>query len=157
MSEIQMAGGTGKLRATFFKDDVTGRDMVVVKIIGDTNTSIRKATPEDIMKFPRDWENYQAGNKEVDVGGTPITEVPGVDRNLALALKLKGVRNAEELAALDEAAAKGLGMGIYTMSRTARLLIAAKRQEAMDALVETQVKRGPGRPPKSAETQEARD
>lgn len=156
MSEIQMAGGKGKLRATFFKDDALGRDMVEIKMIGDPNTFIRKVTPEDVLKFPREWEAYQAGAKEVDVGGTPITEVPGVDRNLALALKLKGVRNAEELAALDEAAAKGLGMGIYTMSRTARLLIAAKRQEAMDALVETQVKRGPGRPPKS-ETQEARD
>ncbi len=153
MSEIQMAGGTGKLRATFFKDDVTGRDMVVVKIIGDTSTSIRKVTPEDIMKFPRDWENYQAGNKEVDVGGTALTEVPGVDRNLALALKLKGVRNAEELAALDEAAAKGLGMGIYTMSRTARLLIAAKRTEALDAVVQEAPRRG--RPPKTEQPEAA--
>lgn len=148
MPEMQFGGGKGKLRANFFKDDTTGRDMVVIKMIGDPNTHIRKVEPEDTVKFKADWDSYQAGEKEVDVGGTPITEVPGVDRNLALALKLKGVRNAEELAGLDEAAAKGLGMGMFTLAKTARLLLAAKRNEALAAVIEPP-KRGPGRPPKT--------
>lgn len=153
MSEMQMVGGSGKLRAKFFKDDTTGRDMVEIKIIGDPSTWMGKATPEHIAKFPKDWEAYQAGEKEVDVGGTALTEVPGVDRNLALALKLKGVRNAEELAGLDEAAAKGLGMGMYTLAKTAKLLLAAKRTEALDAVVQEAPRRG--RPPKTEQPEAA--
>ena len=136
----------GNVRANFFKDDTSGRDMVEIKIVGDPNSLIRKVTPEDTQRFAKDWEAYQSGSTEVDVGGTPITEVPGVDRNMALALKLKGVRNAEELAELHEAAAKGLGMGVYTASKAAKQLIRLKELEAMQALVADARRRG--RPPK---------
>ena len=60
--------------------------------------------------------------------------MPGIDKGLAMALRLKGVRTAEELAGLDEAAAKGLGMGIYTFGKAARNLLAAKKLEALEAL-----------------------
>ena len=60
--------------------------------------------------------------------------VPGIDKGLAMSLRLRGVRTAEELAGLDEAAAKGLGMGIYTFGKAARNLLAAKKLEALEAL-----------------------
>lgn len=137
----------GKVRGKFFRDDVLNVDMIEIAIIGDPNTLIRKVTPQDVHRWPREWEAYQSGKTEIDVGGTPIIEVPGVDRNMALALKLKGVRNAEELAALDEAAAKALGMGVLTLVKTAKLLIRAKEQEALQAVVADAPRRG--RPPKS--------
>lgn len=147
MSEAaQYSGGPGKLRGKFFKDDATGRDMIEIRIVGDPSTLISKVQPEHVVKFAREWEAYQQGATEVDVGGTPITEVPGVDRNVALALKLKGVRNAEELAALDEAAAKGLGMGIFTMSKAAKQLVRLKELEAMQSMLADAPRRG--RPPK---------
>lgn len=135
-----------KVRAHFFKDD-RNRDMVELKIVGDPNTLIRKVIPTDLQEWPGEWAAYQGGQDSIDVGGTPLTEVPGITRDLATAYRLKGVRNAEELAALDDAAVKSLGMQGLAFRRTAQLLIKEKEADALKAL--TEVKRGPGRPPKA--------
>jgi hypothetical protein len=138
-----------KLRCKFFRDG--DRDYAEVVIIGDPNTLIQKVDEWHVKTFPREWEAYQRDAGEVEVKGTPLTEVPGIDRNAALALKLKGVRVAEELAALDDGAAQGLGMGMMTFIKAARLLMKAKAQEAqleVIAAAETIKARGPGRPPK---------
>lgn len=141
-----------KLRAKFFKDDTTNADMVEITMIGDPNTLIERVTPKRVAQFPQDWAAYEQGKGEVEVIGTPLLDVPGVSRDMAMGLKLKGVRTAEELAALDEAASKALGMGIYTMSKIARNMLAAKRLDALEAQAAEAPRRG--RPPK-AETHEA--
>jgi hypothetical protein len=138
-----------KLRVKFFKDG--DRDYAETTIIGDPNTLIEKVNEWHVKTFPREWEAYQRDGGEIQVQGTPLTEVPGIDRNVALALKLKGVRVAEELAALDDGAAQGLGMGMQTFIKSAKLLMKAKAAEAqleVLAAAET-IKRGPGRPPKT--------
>jgi hypothetical protein len=138
-----------KLRVKFFKDE--GRDYAETTIIGDPNTLIEKVNEWHVKTFPREWEAYQRDGGEVHVQGTPLTEVPGIDRNVALSLKLKGVRVAEELAALDDGAAQGLGMGMMTFIKSARLLMKAKAAEAQLEVIAAaeQIKRGPGRPPKT--------
>ena len=151
---------TAKLRANFFKDVDGKQDLIEIVIIGDPNTLIKKVAPEHVKTFPREWEAYQSGQTEIKVDGTPLTEVPGIDRNLALALKLKGVRTAEELAALDEAAATGLGMNMRTFVSSAKNLVKIKAYEkqeaaqaAMLAAVEEDKPRR-GRPPKVEEISE---
>jgi len=137
-----------KIRAKFFKDGK--RDMVEVTIVGDPNTLIEKVTPARVAEFPREWESYQGGLAVVDVGGTDLTEVPGITRDMATAMRLKGVRNVEELAALDDAATKSLGMQGLAFRRTAQLLLKEKEHDALKALT-AEVKRGPGRPPNPPE------
>lgn len=137
-----------KLRATFFKDGK--RDMIHIKIVGDPCDNIEKVTPAHIAAYPREWEQYQSGQEHVDVGGTELTEVPGITRDIATAYRLKGVRNAEELRALDDAAVKSLGMQGLAHRRAADLLLKEKELEALKAL-QAEVKRGPGRPPKAPE------
>lgn len=124
---------TAKLRANFFKDVDGKQDLIEIVIIGDPNTLIKKVAPEHVKTFPREWEAYQSGQTEIKIEGTPLTEVPGIDRNLALALKLKGVRTAEELAALDEAAATGLGMNMRTFVSSAKNLVKIKAYEKQEA------------------------
>jgi hypothetical protein len=151
------------LRAEFFKDVDGHRDMVELRIVGDPNTTIQKVTPELAGKFPREWESYQkkyAAESET-YHGTSILEVPGVDRNAAASLKMHGIRNAEELAALDEAQARALGMGGLTFWKAAKNLIKLQRLEKMEALLNAPApvveaapepeKRKPGRPPKTEE------
>ncbi len=138
-----------KLRAKFFRDDEANRDMVEIRIIGDPNSLIRKVTPQDVERWPNEWNGYQAGKSELEVKGTPLMDVPGLDKGRAMSLKLQGVRTAEELAGLDEAAAKGLGLGTWTLVRVAKAFLAERRLEALEALTEDAPKRGPGRPPKS--------
>lgn len=125
-----------KLRANFFKDVDGKQDLVEIVVIGDPNTLIKKVTPEHVKRFPREWEAYQAGSTEVTVAGTPLTEVPGVDRNAALAMKLKGIRTAEELANLDEGAAVALGMNMRTFVKSAQNLVKLRKLEAAQALEE---------------------
>lgn len=142
----------GKVRAKFYKCDETGRDMVELKIIGDPNSVIRKVEPEDVTKWPGEWAAYEQGKGEIEVKGTALTEIPGVDRNAAQRIKLHGVRTVEELASLDEVAAKSIGLGGMTFWKSAKLLLQAKRAEALEALAsEAEVRRGPGRPRKEPE------
>jgi hypothetical protein len=93
-------------------------------------------TPDVAAKFPREWESYQSSNESIAIPGTPLTEVPGVDRNAAANLKMQGVRVAEELAALDEAHAKALGLGGITFWKAAKNLIKLKQLEAMQSVME---------------------
>ena len=135
-----------KLRAQFYKCELTGLDKVELKIIGDPCDWRGKVTPEHVAQFPREWETYQQGKGEVEIIGTPLTDVPGITKEMAISLKLKGVRTAEELAALDEAASKGLGMGVMTLSKIARNMMAAAELETLKALTADAPRRG--RPPK---------
>lgn len=132
-------GGPGKVRATFIRDG--DRDMVELKIIGDLNTFLSKVMPEHVQKWPREWAAYQAGKSEVEIKGTPLTDVPGIDRGQAMAYKLNNVRTAEELADLDDAACRGLGMGALTHRKAAQMLLKLNALQA--AQVEDEpVKRG---------------
>lgn len=152
---------TAKLRASFFKDTDGKQDLVEIVIIGDPNTLVKKVTPEHVRTFSREWEAYQAGQTEIKVEGTPLTDVPGIERNAALALKLKGVRTAEELAALDEAAATSLGMNMRTFVKAAQNLVRMReleKREAVFAAAQAAVEEDKprrGRPPKAVEIEDA--
>lgn len=145
------------LRVTFFKHADGQRDMAEIKIVGDPNSVIKKVTPEVASQFPREWESYMQRQDSVVVEGTPLIEVPGIDRNAAANLKMQGVRVAEELAALDEAQAKALGLGGITFWKAAKNLIKLKQLEAMQSVMEAhQAKvaaddepKRRGRPPKA--------
>lgn len=129
-----------KLRAKFFKDDM-GKPYVEIAIVGDPNTLIRKVSPEDATRFPREWAAFEQGESEVKVDGTPLTEIPGVDRDASLSLRLKGIRTVEEMAGLDEGAAKALGMGGLTFWKAAKLLLRAQEAERMAAAIADAPKR----------------
>lgn len=151
------------LRAAFYKDPDGKRDLVEIRIVGDPNSIIQKVTPDHVSQFPREWEAYQrrlAEHQEEVVEGTSLLEVPGIDRVAASRLKMFEVRTAEELAALDEAQAKALGLGGLTFWKAAKLLMQAKKADKLEAVLAAhdkkdepeappQVRRG--RPPKQIE------
>jgi hypothetical protein len=132
-----------KTRAKFFKDEVTGRPMVHIHAIGDPCDIIQKVEPRHIQRWPAEWKAFEDGQSEPEIVGTPLMEVPGIDKDKAMQLKLKGVRTAEELAALDDAACNAVGMGTLTFRKIARLLLQTKKLEA-----EAEMPRR-GRPPKT--------
>lgn len=120
-----------KVRAKFFADG--DRDYVELSAVGDSCTHIRKVQPNDLARFPAEWAAYKA-NTEVDVGGTPLTDVPGITRDLAIAYKLKAVRNAEELAALDDIATRALGMQGLAFRAAAKNMLDARELAEMKAV-----------------------
>lgn len=133
-----------KTRAKFFKDEVTGRPMVHIHAVGDPCDIIQKVEPRHIQRWPAEWKAFEEGQSEPEIVGTPLMEVPGIDKDKAMQLKLKGVRTAEELAALDDAACNAVGMGTLTFRKIARLLIQTKKLEA-----EAEMTPRRGRPPKT--------
>ena len=118
-------------------DDVV---YVEIRTIGDPCTWVGKATPELIASYPVEYAAFQAGHKEVDYGGTPLTEIPGFSAQMALAYKLKGIHNCEMLAEASDAAISAIGLGAIEARKMANLVI--KAAEASEP------KRGPGRPRK---------
>lgn len=143
----------GNVRAKFFKDG--DFDRVEISIVGDPNTFIKKVEPSDIKQFPLEWESYRAGEREVEYGGTPLTDVPGVDPGKSVAYKLKGVHNAEMLAELTDAGCRNMGLGALSDRRGAQLLLKANEHDRLKAAAPVVVampadqRRGPGRPPKA--------
>lgn len=120
-----------KIRAKFFKDGAV--DKVEISIVGDPNTWIGKVTPDHTTQFAAEWDAYSRGSESVDVGGTALLDVPGITANMATALRLKGVRNAEELAALDDAAVRAIGMQGLSFRTAAKNLLAARELEELKA------------------------
>lgn len=126
-----------------------------IKIQVDKNCNITKRVePQHIERWPRTWAAYKEGKVEVEVDGTPLTEIPGVDDDVAINWKLRGIRTVEELAALHEGNARAFGMGGITQWQMAKIILEKKQQEALLELT-TEPRRGPGRPRK--EETEQRD
>ncbi|WP_417790633.1 hypothetical protein [Terasakiella pusilla] len=109
------------IRARFFESN--GFDHIEIRIVGSPDTVIRKAKPEDISRFPEVFEAYRGGKKE-EVVGTPLEDIPGMSPSRAVSLRLKGVRVAEEVAALDDAPAKAaIGMGWLDLRKAAQNVV----------------------------------
>lgn len=139
------------LRAKFFRDAETGGDMIEVAVVGEDKycTVHRKVRPADVEAYPSEWRAYRDKAPEMVVEGTPLTDVPGIDRVFAEKLKFAGVRVAEELADLSDGQCSSIGFGTLNARQVAKLLIAANGRRDRTA-----EKRGPGRPRKD-ETVEA--
>jgi hypothetical protein len=120
------------LRAEFYREGKS--DYISISIVGDPNVYRGKVTPGDIVRFPREWEAYQKGRPaDEEINGTPITDVPGITKQLAAQYKTHGVRTAEELAALNDMACSRIGLGAITHRKAAQNLIRAKQADALEA------------------------
>jgi hypothetical protein len=139
----------GNVRAKFFRDGQS--DRVEISIVGDPNTLVTKVQPKHLAQFPVEWAHYRSGEKEIDYGGTELTEVPGITASVATALKLQGIHNAEMLASISDAAAHGMGMGGLTMRNTAQLLL---RAAPAPAAADKPAPARRGRPPKVVDLRE---
>jgi len=121
------------LRARFFTDDLTGREMVEIGFKGNisTDTSILRVTPEHIAKFPAEYQQYKTNSPDIEIGGTPLMDLPGMIPDKMRHYKLNGIRNAEELAAISDAVCSNVGMGALTDRTIARNHLAAKQLELL--------------------------
>jgi hypothetical protein len=121
------------VRAEFYT--ANNSTWVRIKIIGDPNEVERKVRDEDKARFPKEWAAFESGQDAPEPEGTPLTEIEGFSDQAATAYRAKGVRTVEELAALDDGALKGLGMGSLTHRKAAQALVAEREGKAVAALV----------------------
>lgn len=156
---IKNVEAPGRVRCEFYFDEDHNCDMAKIWIIGDTGNLLKRAGPEVISRWPAEWELYQktSGGGKDPVGGTPLKEVPGLERDSISVLRYNGVRNVEEFIALSEDDVRRIGAGFNVFWRAAINMMKAKKadeQERRLAELEARLaeaekpKRGPGRPRK---------
>lgn len=149
MTAIPHTEKTPNLRPEFYRNEDTGAVMVRVANLASKDVYEAKAQPEHIKQFPAAYELFERGKSDDDVGGTPLTDVPGINREVARGYRLKSIRNAEELASLSDAACSAMGHGVLTARKSAQMLLKANHADVLQAQLDA--KRGPGRPPKEAD------
>lgn len=133
MTAIPAAGKGLNVRARFWKDDDTKKVWCEERVAVSGDTVSMKAGPEHIQKWPAEYEAFMKGMDEVDVGGTPLTDVPGISKQIAQQYRLKGIRNAEELSAVSDGICSQLGLGALSARKAAQNLLAASEAAQLKA------------------------
>ena len=105
---------------------------------------------ELIRRFPDSWKSYQG--EQVEMTGTPLTDLPGLSPERAAGWSIVGIRTVEDLATANDAVLNNLGFGARDHQKKAKNMLAAQEREQGEA--EPKPKRRPGRPRK-AETENA--
>jgi len=108
-------------------------DFVRIGFVGEKDTVIRKVTPEHMEKFRKEWNAYCDGVPLSKRMGTPLTDVPNLNQEVAESYVHRNVHNAEELAALSDGTCQNLGHGTLTYRNEARKLLERRRLEASEA------------------------
>lgn len=132
MTAIPQSAKTPNLRPEFFKRD-DGALMIRVANLASKDIYEAKAQPEHFTQFPHAYEAFEKGAPETEVSGTPLTDVPGITKEIARGYRTKNIRNAEELAALSDAACSAMGHGILTARKSAAMLLKANQSDALQA------------------------
>lgn len=98
------------------------RDTEFVKIMipGFKDISCHKVRPEDIERWPRQYQAFKEGNNTEMVIGTPITEWNGIKPSQAATCKALKVLSVEALANLPDAPLRKLGPDCYDLQRRAK-------------------------------------
>jgi hypothetical protein len=192
-SGLASQGDDSKVFATFYTRSVVdgiasreagrpiNKDVPYIKIIqpGESRlgTYDQPATDADVMRFPRQWQQYK-NNQQQTMEGSPLSllfpDNPAVVDNL----KSSGVHTIEQLAGLQLGQLQQVGMGGQTFQDKAKAYLAAadkgkdfhalaaklesltlERQADKDRIAaleaalaqrsEEPARRGPGRPPKA--------
>ena len=74
------------------------------------------------------WAEYQG--QQPDPGGTPIDELPGLDADNAVKLKLAGLKTIDQLAKADESVLQRLHGPAQRLQREAKEFLAGRDREA---------------------------
>lgn len=118
--------------AHFYREN--GADYVRIGFVGEKDTIIKKVSPEHMEKFRKEWNAYCDGVPLAKRVGTPLTDVPNLNQEVAESYILRNVHTAEELAALSDGTCQNLGHGTLTFRNEARKLIEKRKlQMAEDA------------------------
>lgn len=133
MTAIPVAEKGPNVRARFYRDEDTKQIWFEANVLSSKDVYVAKARPEHIEKYAREYEAFDKGQEDIDVGGTSLLEVPGVTKDVARKYKLAGVRNAEELAGLSDGSCTQLGLGVLTARKAAQNMLAARENEALKA------------------------
>lgn len=132
LPEVRPMGQT----ARFYRENDS--DYIEIGFTGMKDTVVSKVKPEHMARFKPEWDAHCDGRPLAQRPGTPLTDVEGINSLQAENLIKSNVHNVEELASLSDAQCQGLGHGMITARRNARILMeqraAESRQHTIDAM-----------------------
>lgn len=86
------------------------------RAVGSLDVSVTPLKPHNEkelrVRFAQAWAAFQG--EEVEIDGTPLSELPFLSEDQILTLKIAGVHSVEQLAGLDDARCQNLGFGWRT-------------------------------------------
>ena len=112
----------------FYEREFNGkmRDFVRITIKGMKDVFEAPVRPQDISRFPDEWETYKKTKGIKKQVGTALKELPAMSEPRRIELELIGIESVEDLAKADIEKLRTIGEPYVELQRIAELTINAK-------------------------------
>ena len=112
----------------FYEREFNGkmRDFVRITIKGMKDVFEAPVRPQDISRFPDEWEAYKKTKGIKKQVGTALKELPAMSEPRRIELELIGIESVEDLARADIEKLRTIGEPYVELQRIAELTINAK-------------------------------
>ena len=112
----------------FYEREFNGkmRDFVRITIKGMKDVFEAPVRPQDISRFPDEWEAYKKSKGIKKQVGTALKELPAMSEPRRIELELIGIESVEDLAKADIEKLRTIGEPYVELQRIAELTINAK-------------------------------
>ena len=112
----------------FYEREFNGkmRDFVRITIKGMKDVFEAPVRPQDISRFPDEWEAYKKAKGIKKQVGTALKELPAMSEPRRIELELIGIESVEDLAKADIEKLRTIGEPYVELQRIAELTINAK-------------------------------
>jgi hypothetical protein len=112
----------------FYEREFNGkmRDFVRITIKGMKDVFEAPVRPQDISRFPEEWEAYKKTKGIKKQVGTALKELPAMSEPRRIELELIGIESVEDLAKADIEKLRTIGEPYVELQRIAELTMNAK-------------------------------
>ena len=112
-------------KAQFYEREFNGeqRDFVRISVGGMKDVFEAPVRPEDLTRFPEDWEAYKKSKGVKKTSGTSLNDLPGMTEPRRVELELAGIETVEQLDKAEDAMLLALGNPYVELQKIAKLNI----------------------------------
>ena len=113
----------------FYEREFNGkmRDFVRITIKGMKDIFEAPVRPQDLSRFPEEWEAYKKTKGTKKIVGTSLKELPAMSEPRRVELELVGIESVEDLAKAEVDKLRNLGQPYVELQRIAELTMNAKK------------------------------
>ena len=112
----------------FYEREFNGklRDFVRITVKGMKDIFEAPVRPEDLSRFPDEWEAYKKTKGTKKIVGTSLKDLPAMSESRRIELELIGIESVEDLAKADIEKLRTIGEPYVELQRIAELTMNAK-------------------------------
>ena len=113
----------------FYEREFNGkmRDFVRITIKGMKDIFEAPVRPQDLSRFPEQWEANEKTKGTKKIVGTSLKELPAMSEPRRVELELVGIESVEDLAKAEVDKLRNLGQPYVELQRIAELTVKAKQ------------------------------